>query len=100
MVFEIVFALFLQKLHVPITTSSFDLPRLPLQGRSGQGYHWNNGMMEYWNVGMSISNKEFFIFMHSLLASFKKKIFNHPIVPKPIIPPFHSSNIPNVSEAT
>jgi len=50
------------------------LPRLPLQGRSGQGYHWNIGMMEYWNIGMLISNKEFFIFMHSLLA-FLKKIF-------------------------
>jgi len=57
--------------------------------------------MECWNDGILeclISNKEFFIFIHSLLA-YQKEFSKHPIVPKPIIPPFHFSIIPIVSEA-
>jgi len=46
------FRAFFTKIACAHNISSFDLPRLPLQGRSGQGYHWNIGMMEYWNIGM------------------------------------------------
>ena len=90
MVFEIVLALFLQKLHVPITTRALDVPRLPLQGRTGQGYNWINGMMEYWNVDFKKGIFPFYAFFTCIVKKNSKQ---------PIIPPFHSSTIPNVSEA-
>ena len=52
-------------------------------------------MVEYWNVGV---NKEFTHF----IASLSRRILpidQYPILPEPIIPSFHYSNIPIVSEA-
>jgi hypothetical protein len=56
---------------------------------------WNNGMVEYWNVGL---NKELMHFIASLSKGILP-IDQYPIFPERIIPSFHYSNIPIVSEA-
>jgi len=52
-------------------------------------------MVEYWNVGL---NKELIHFIASLSRGILL-IDQYPIFPEPIIPSFHYSNIPIVSEA-
>jgi hypothetical protein len=56
---------------------------------------WNNGMVEYWNVDLSKK-------ITHLLTSLSRGILpinQYTIFPEPIIPSFHYSNIPIVSEA-
>jgi hypothetical protein len=54
-----------------------------------------DGMMEWWNDGL---NKELIHFIASLSRGILP-IDQYPIFPEPIIPSFHYSNIPIVSEA-